>query len=86
MKGEELSTRVAGIPCRVLVTSYRVQPALGYAADNDWDARGYTEIEFDVLDQRSRRAKWLEAKLTREDCERISAEIQEAARIDWRYA
>jgi hypothetical protein len=79
MKGEELITYVAGIPCRVRVTHLVIR-----TPSSQWDEP--TECEFDVLDRRSRPAPWLEAKLTRDDTARISAEIQEAARIDWRYA
>ena len=72
-----LESRIAGIPCRVEVTRYFVQPPLGPRCDSDWDCYGYTEIEFDVQDRRGRPAPWLERKMTTEDVERIETEIME---------
>lgn len=72
-----MKTRIAGIPCQIAVTHFKVQPPLGRNCDSDWDCYGYTSIEFDVLDRRGRPAAWLERKLTPRDIERIEAEIIE---------
>lgn len=71
-----LTTRIAGIPCKVEVTHYLHQEAQGRWASNDADARGYTELEFVVCDQRGRPAPWLEAKVTAADRSRIAAEYR----------
>lgn len=73
-----LDTRIAGIPCQVQLTHYFEQPAEGYWADNDQDARGYVECEFIALDRRGRRAPWLDAKTTPADIARIRRELREA--------
>lgn len=68
---------MAGIPCLIEVTYYHKQKPLGPMCDSDWDAEGYTEINFEVCDRRGRPAPWLERKLTAEDKERIETEIEE---------
>lgn len=70
-----LATYIQGIPCRVRVTHYFHQPAMGYWADSPDDCYGYTEVEFEVLDGRGRRAPWLEAKMLSEDRNVIKQEI-----------
>ena len=72
-----LSTTIAGIPCQIEVTHCFVQKALGQMCDSDWDATGYAEIEFDVLDRRGRPAPWLAKKLTQADTDRIENLIME---------
>ena len=42
------------------------------------DYYGYTEIEYDVLDRKGYRAKWLERKITDKDAERIREDIMNA--------
>lgn len=70
-----LATYIQGIPCRVRVTHYFHQPAMGYWAGSPDDCYGYTEVEFEVLDGRGRRAPWLEAKMLSEDRNVIEQEI-----------
>lgn len=66
----QIESRIAGIPCLIEVDRVFVQKALGLSCDSDWDAAGYAEVEFTVLDRRGRPAPWLEKKLTREmECE-----------------
>jgi hypothetical protein len=76
--GTVIETTVAGIPCKAECVHYFRQEPLGYRANSDWDARGYTECDFVILDQRGRPAAWLERKLTRDDNERIRADLIEA--------
>jgi len=70
-----LAVHIQGIPCRVRVTRYFHQPAMGYWADSPDDCYGYTEVEFEVLDGRGRRAPWLEARMLSEDRNVIEQEI-----------
>lgn len=73
--------RVAGIPCLIGVLTYhKVPPWKGsvHTCPSDWDWRGYTECEFDILDQRGRRAPWLENKLDDNVRQLIEGEIAEA--------
>lgn len=80
-----LDSRVAGIPCKISVTSFFVQRPMGRSADSDMDCYGYTEIEFDVLDTRGRPAPWLERKLNSDDKNAIEQEIIEAKENDRDY-
>jgi hypothetical protein len=73
----EFDSTVSGIPCRIGVTHFLRQEPLGRWASNDADARGYTEVEFDVLDRRGRPAQWLQEKLAARDIARIEAEAAE---------
>lgn len=70
-----LDTHIQGIPCRVRVTHFFRQRPLGPSADSDMDCYGYTEIDFDVLDRRSRPAPWIERKMTDADTRAIEQEI-----------
>ena len=62
--------RVCGIPAQAKITHYHPgcsartwgDPADCYPAEDE-------EIEFDLLDRRGRRAKWLEDKMVREGME-----------------
>jgi hypothetical protein len=75
-----LSSRVAGIPCKIDIVHYcKVEPWQGSAhtCPSDWDYYGYTECDFEVCDQRGRKAPWLEKKLTKDDEHRIRCEIAE---------
>jgi hypothetical protein len=76
-----VSTRIQGVPCQVHVTHFSHQKPLGYWADNDVDCYGYTEVEYEVLDRRGRRADWLAKKITDVDEARILKDI-EAARYE----
>jgi len=71
-----MKTRIAGIPCEIEVLHWFKQKPLGRNCDSDWDAVGYTECEFAVLDRRGRPAPWLEAKVTDEDRARIIEELE----------
>lgn len=70
-------TRIAGIPCEIEVTHWFVQKPLGPRCDSDWDAMGYTECEFNVLDRYGDPAPWLERKMTEDDRSRIITELGE---------
>lgn len=75
-----IETRVAGIPCIAKVTHYFCKPphrGSPHTCDSDLDFYGYSEIEFEVLDQRGRPAPWLAKKLTSQDAQRIEQEIIE---------
>ena len=57
--------RLHGIPCQIGVSHYFVQPphrGSAWTCDSDWDYYGYTELEYDILDRKGYRARWLEAK------------------------
>ncbi len=59
----DLDWRIAGIPCRVRLTTYE---------------RGTDGcIEYDVLDSRGRPAPWLERKVSDEDRAAITADLRE---------
>jgi len=73
---DQIDTRISGIPCIVECVYFFKQPALGPNCDSDWDANGYTDIEFAVLDRRGRPAPWLERKMTTDDVARIKALIE----------
>jgi len=60
-----LDTRIAGIPCKIGITSLTIDP-FG------------SEADFHVMDRRGRLAPWLDRKLTEGDYERIVDEIVEA--------
>jgi hypothetical protein len=61
-----LDTRIAGIPCKIGITSLTI------------DRRFGSEADFHVMDRRGRLAPWLDRKLTEGDYERIVDEIVEA--------
>lgn len=66
----EFEHRIAGIPCVIGVTYFHHQPpwrGSAHTCDSDWDYYGYTEMDFDVLDRRGRKAEWLERKMTDDD-------------------
>lgn len=72
------SSRVAGIPCRIVVTAY--QPAVpmritgtGYG---DCDPPEEVEFEFEVYDRTGYRAAWLERMVSEDDEERLLGECQ----------
>ena len=69
-----MKTTICGIPCEIEVIHYYRQPP-NPRADNPDDFYGYTELEFNVLDRRSRPAPWLEAKLNDAQTERIKSEF-----------
>lgn len=72
---EELDTKVSGIPCLIGVISYFNQKPDYSTWASDMDYYGYTEVEYDILDRRGRKADWLERKMTDKDRERIEEEV-----------
>ena len=65
----DFETTVAGIPCKVRImyyTPYIPESYNGPAEGGDFD--------FELLDRKGYRAKWLEAKVTEQDTARLSAE------------
>jgi hypothetical protein len=70
-------TQIAGIPCRIEVTSYTpYQPARLDGAMEDAEEACSGEIGFEVFDMTGYRAKWLEAKLTQADIDGIFDEYE----------
>lgn len=65
---------VAGIPCIIHVISY-TSVSRNSRADNDMDYYGYTECEWELLDRKGYKAKWLEKKLTENDRFALDAKI-----------
>ena len=65
----DFESTVAGIPCKVRVTyATKYVPA-------SWDSPEESgEFEFDLLDRKGYRAKWLEKKVTENDVERLERE------------
>lgn len=72
----QMESQIAGIPCLIAVNNYFKQAAQGRSSWSDWDADGYFEAEFDVLDRKGYQADWLARKMTDKDEDRIIAEIQ----------
>ena len=65
------NTCVSGIPCQCRVTFYQ-----GYRPGNYFEPPDAEEFEFEILDRRGRRARWLERKLTEGDEARLLAEYR----------
>ena len=77
----QVETRIQGIPCLAEVTTFlHVKPWKGspHNCPSSDDYYGYTEIEYDILDRKGYRAKWLERKITDRDVERIKEDIRNA--------
>ena len=77
----QIDTKIQGIPCLVEVTTFiNVEPWKGspHTCPSSDDYYGYTEIEYDVLDRKGYRAKWLERKMTDRDVERVKEDIRNA--------
>ena len=80
---ERVESRIAGIPCLIGVKTFNVvKPWAGgiQSCPSAVDWYGYTELEFDILDQRGRPAPWLERKLSEKDNEQIESDVWEAMR------
>lgn len=77
----ELETRIAGIPCIVRLTHYRVTPP-NRMADSSDDYYGDEECEYEVCDRRGRPAPWLHRKLSAADDCRIAGEFADAMSND----
>ena len=73
----DIDTHIQGIPCGIKITSYFRQKPLGPRADSDYDAMGYTDAEYTVLDREGYPALWLDRKIKNEDNERILALIDD---------
>jgi hypothetical protein len=74
---------VAGIPCLIEVIYFDYQPHSHKSplqCETPFEYYGYLDVEFNVLDRRGRLAKWLEAKLTDDDIDRINHEALEVYR------
>ena len=71
-----IESRISGIPCLIGVKDYFKQEAQGRRADSDWDCYGYSESDWDVLDRKGYKAKWLEKKLTSKEEEKINTQIE----------
>lgn len=55
--------RMHGIPCQIGVISFEsISGSYSYNAASDVDYYGSTDAEFDILDRKGYRAKWLEDK------------------------
>lgn len=66
-----VSIRVAGIPATANVLYYRRQTgSYRYDAASDYDFYGYTELEYEICDQRGRPAPWLQRKVKTDADER----------------
>ena len=67
----DFESSVAGIPCKVKVTyATKLIPA-------SWDGpEEGGDFEFELLDRKGYRAKWLEKKLTDKDVERLEKEYE----------
>jgi hypothetical protein len=71
------TTVKGGLPCTARMTHYlKVGPDI--SADNDWDYRGYTEIEFELLTRAGKPSPWMDKQMTDADRERIEQELLEA--------
>lgn len=79
MYQEIISTRIAGIPAKVGVKHiYRQAGSFLQNEVSDLDYHGYLEFDYDVLDTQSKRAFWLERKLTDAMRSEIERQIAEA--------
>lgn len=87
MTGQQIPTKINGIPCLVKVTSFFYQPPSGRSplrCSDPTELYGDYECEFEVLDRKGYRADWLSEKITSKDYERIEGEILDAyLNTDW---
>ena len=68
----DFESKVAGIPCKVRVTYYTPYVPASY----NGPAEG-GDFEFELLDRKGYRAKWLEAKVTEADVDRLEKEYED---------
>lgn len=68
----DFETRVASIPCGVVVLEYRDNP--GWSSSPEMAEPDDHDFEFILVNARGYRIEWLERKLTECDCKRIEAE------------
>jgi len=73
---QNFTSYIAGIPCQIHVISY-IRKRANPRADNPDDYYGYTESEWEVLDRKGYRAKWIERKITPLIKDQIEFEIDE---------
>ena len=65
----DFESTVAGIPCKVRVTYYTPY----FPASYNGPAEG-GDFEFELLDRKGYRARWLEKKVTEKDVDRLERE------------
>jgi len=75
-------TTCCGLPCLAGVT-VATNVIGNELADNPDDYFGYTDIEFDILDRKGYKAKWLESKATCKDIDNIIKDIEEYIREEY---
>lgn len=74
----EVPYRLQGIPCLIGVIDFdSCEGSYSRNAPSDLDYYGWVECTWDVLDQRKRKAPWLERKLTDRDRDEIDAAVIE---------
>lgn len=74
----DLETRIAGIPCGIVVDSFFEQPqhkGSPLTCNSDWDFYGYVDVEWHVVDRRGYLAAWLQSKMTQDDADRIKKKL-----------
>jgi len=72
----EIETRICGIPAVIRVTHYKHHKGtFDRNAPSDLDYYGYTDLEYEVCDQRGRPADWLERKMSDRDRDLVEEEI-----------
>lgn len=70
-------TSIAGIPCQAQLTHLSggyVPARVNADPDSCYEAE-YPEVDFEILDRKGYRAKWLETKLTPAESDRIETEL-----------
>ena len=67
----DFESRVAGIPCKVRVTHYTPYVPESWSGPAEGG-----DFEFELLDKKSYRARWLEKKMTEKDVDRLAAEYE----------
>ncbi len=74
---DTFKTRISGIPCYIMVTHYKEEPANTATLSSDWEYYGCISFEFTVLDHRGYKADWLKRKLTDNDIPTLISEYVE---------
>lgn len=74
----EIEHRVCGIPCLIGVLSYdSVKGSFSYNAASDLDYHGYSDSDWEILDRKGYRAKWLDAKMDSDEIAMVEERINE---------
>ena len=68
----DFESQVAGIPCKVRVTYYTPYVPASYNSPAEGG-----DFNFQILDKKGYRAKWLEAKVMEADVEHLENEYEE---------